>query len=152
MSKIEEQALLVVEPIAQKFDCYVVDTQYQKEGSDWYLRIFIDKEGGVSITDCETVSRAISEVIDADDFVGRAYMLEVSSPGLERELKKEREFSYYRGREVSVKLFAPMDGRKEFLAVLGEYKDGEINLKLSDDTEIVLSQKKAASIKLYVQF
>ena len=152
MSKIEEQTLLVAEPIAQKFDCYVVDTQYQKEGSDWYLRIFIDKEGGVSITDCETVSRAISEVIDLDDFVGRAYMLEVSSPGLERELKKEREFLYYRGREVSVKLFAPMDGKKELLAVLGDYKAGEINLKLSDDTEIVLSQKKIASIKLYVQF
>ena len=152
MSKIEEQTLLVAESIAKEYGCYVVDTQYQKEGSDWYLRVFIDKEGGVSINDCENVSRAVSEALDADDFINQAYMLEVSSPGLERELKKEREFIYYLGRQVNVKLYAPMDGKKEFLAVLEDYKDGNVTLKLTDESEIVLPQKKAASIKLYVEF
>lgn len=151
MSKIEDMALSFVEPIVEKFACALVDVQYQKEGSDWYLRVFIDKEGGVGINDCEVVNRAISEALDTHDFIDRAYLLEVSSPGLFRELKKEREFLYYKGHEVTVKLYAPNNkGQKEFGAVLKDYQNGMIDLMVENEV-ITLPQKQIATIKLYAE-
>lgn len=152
MSKIEDMALALAQPIAEKYQCYVVDVQYQKEGSDWYLRVFIDKEGGVGIEDCEEVNRAVSDALDQDDFIGRAYLLEVSSPGLFRELKKEREFLYYIGREITIKLYAPNEkGQKEFRAILKGFKDGVVTFEADGET-INMPQKQIATVKLYAEF
>ena len=113
-----EQLLL---PIAEKHGVEIYDIEYVKEGSDWYLRAYIDKPGGVNIVDCENVSRALSDALDAEDFIPDAYILEVSSPGLGRALKKDKHLEKSLGAEVEIKTYKPIDGQKEFTGVLKAY-------------------------------
>ena len=122
-NKTEIKALALSEGIAKEQGVYIVDVTYKKENGEYFLCYYIDREGGVGIDECETFSRAVEEVLDRENFIDDAYTLEVSSPGADRKLTKEREFLYYIGREVDVKLYKAVNGAKEFSGVLKDYKD-----------------------------
>ena len=125
--------------------------EYKKEGGMQILRVYIDKEGGVDLDDCEKFSRALEEILDKDDPIEEAYSLEVSSPGLDRQLKKEREFLHYIGRQVEVKLYKETDGRKEFDGILKEYKDKKVYIETEGEV-LEINPKDAAYIRLYFEF
>ena len=146
-SRTEELLL----PIADGFGVEIYDVEYVKEGRDWYLRAYIDKEAGVNITDCENVSRALSEKLDEEDFIEDAYILEVSSPGLGRTLKKEKHFIKSLGQEVEVRTYKPIDKRKEFVGVLQAYDNGNITI-LMDDEERNFSKADVALVRLTFDF
>ena len=136
--------------IAEGLGMCVVDAQFKKEAGKQYLRLFIDKEGGVGIDDCEVFSRAFSDKIDELDPIEVEYTLEVSSPGVDRKLKTEREFMHYIGREVDVKLFKAKDGIKEFTGILNSYDNGVVTVDC--DGEVTLDVKEAAFIRLHFDF
>lgn len=139
-----EQLLL---PIAEANHVEIYDIEYVKEGSEWYLRAYIDKEGGVNINDCEAVSRALSDELDRTDFIDDAYILEVSSPGLGRTLKKDKHLQKSLLEEVEIKTYKPILGRKEFEGILKAFDDKTITI-LSEDEEIVFERTDIAAIKL----
>ena len=141
--KAEEMLL----PITEECGVSIYDVEYVKEGSDYYLRAFIDKEGGVTIDDCENVSRRFSEELDKDDFIADAYILEVSSPGLGRTLKKDRHFENSIGLEVELKLFEAIDGCKEFTGILTGYDKKTVTVEM-EETEKVFERSKIAIIRL----
>ena len=107
-------------PIAEKLGITPVDVEYLKEAGEYYLRVFIDKEGGVTIEDCETVTRELNLLLDREDYISEAYILEVSSPGLGRVIRRPRDFEYARGREVELHTYRPVNGKKDFIGILGE--------------------------------
>lgn len=144
---IETQALELAEKIAQQQNVYIVDVSY----SGGILCYYIDKEGGVGIDDCEAFSRAVEPIIDEADPIDSEYSLEVSSPGVDRKLKKKREFLYYLGREVEVKLFAARDGIKEFDGILEDYYNKTAVIK-TEKGNIELPIKDAAYIRLKFTF
>ena len=124
---IEKTALEIADAVAENTEFVVVGAEYKKEGQDKYLRIYIDKTGGVGINECEEFSKAFDESFDKLELIDEAYILEVSSPGVDRILKTQREFDYYTGREVDVKLYKAIDGKKEFTG----------SLKTSGDTLVI---------------
>lgn len=136
--------------IATELGYCVVDAQFKKEAGKQYLRLFIDKDGGVGIDDCEVFSRAFSDAIDELDPIEAEYTLEVSSPGVDRKLKTEREFLHYIGREVDIKLFKAENGIKEFSGILKGFEDGTAIIDCGE--EIKVSIKDAAYIKLHFEF
>ena len=139
MSKRETYELRteqLLAPIAEQFGVEIYDVEYVKEGSDWYLRAYIDKPDGVNIGDCENVSRALSDALDAEDYITDAYILEVSSPGLGRTLKKERHLEKSLGEQVEVKTYKPVDGQKEFAGILKAY-DGETVTIETEGVELI---------------
>ena len=150
-NKTEIVAIEIGEPIAEEMGLYIVDVSYKKEGQLYSLCYYVDKENGVGIDDCERFSRAVEAVLDEKDPIAENYTLEVSSPGVDRKLTKEREFLYYLGREVDVKLFAAEDGKKEFSGVLESFKD-KIAVIDCDGEKISVPIKEAAYIKLSFKF
>ena len=138
------------EPIVKDFGLSLWDVRYVKEGADWYLRIFIDKEGGVDITDCEKVSRAVNTPLDELDPIENAYCLEVCSPGIERELVRDEHFMQFIGADIMVKMRRPIEGiGKDFCGVLKGYDDGLVTISdHSGENEVTISKKDAAWIKL----
>ncbi|MCQ2540577.1 MAG: ribosome maturation factor RimP [Acetatifactor sp.] len=154
MSKREDyesktEAILL--PIAEQFGVSIYDIEYVKEGSDYYLRAYIDKPEGVNIIDCENVSRALSDVLDKEDFIAESYILEVSSPGLGRTLKKDKHLAASIGQEVEIKLFKPVDKCKEFAGVLESF-DAE-NLTISaEEGSITFKREQIALIRLAFDF
>ena len=116
-----------------------MDVEYVKEGSDYYLRVYADKEGGITINDCEIVNRALGDLLDKDDYIDDAYILEVSSPGLTRPLKKENDFKRSIGKLVEIKTFAKVNGAKEFEGILKAYDADTVTIEFEDETEIVVS-------------
>ncbi len=140
----------LVEPIVSDFGLKLWDVRYVKEGAQWFLRVFIDKEGGVDINDCEKVSRAIDKPLDELDPITDNYILEVSSPGIERELVLDEHFEQFIGADIMVKMIRPIEGiGKEFKGVLKAYNGGEVTIAdHSDENEITISKKDAAYIKL----
>ena len=151
MSKVEEKVLEISDKLAEEMNFSVVDVEFKKEGQDKILRVYIDKDGGVDLDDCEKFSRALEAVLDEEDFIEEAYNLEVSSPGLDRQLKKEREFLHYIGRKVDVKLYKEQDGKKEFTAILKNYEEKTVSLEVSGEV-LKINPKDAAYIKLYFEF
>lgn len=140
----------LVRPIAEGLGLDIWDVRYLKEGSRWYLRIFIDKDGGVDIVDCENLSRAIDEPLDRLDPIDGEYVLEVSSPGIERELLKPEHFAAFIGADIMVKMIRPLEGiGKEFKGVLSAYEDGEVTVTdHSGENTVTINKKDAAYIKL----
>ena len=138
------------EPIVKGFGLSLWDVRYVKEGADWYLRIFIDKEGGVDSTDCEKVSRAINTPLDELDPIENAYCLEVCSPGVERELVRDEHFMQFIGADIMVRMRRPIEGiGKDFCGVLKGYDDGMVTVSdHSGENEVTISKKDAAWIKL----
>lgn len=147
----EERTEKLLEPIADKFSVSIYDVEFVKEGSEYYLRAYIDKEGGVNIDDCENVSRALSDELDREDFIPEAYILEVSSPGLGRALKKERHFVKSIGEEIEVKTYKPIDGVKEFTGILKEYRDGNIVVETAAG-DMTFTQDMIAKANLTIDF
>ncbi|MCR4641275.1 MAG: ribosome maturation factor RimP [Lachnospiraceae bacterium] len=148
---IEQTAEELLKPITDRLGLEIYDVEYVKEGNERYLRAYIDKEGGVNIQDCEDVSRAYSDVLDEADPIPEAYILEVSSPGLGRQLKKERHFAKSLGKEVEVRLYEDLDGRREYAGVLKAYSATDITLQLPDK-EQVFDRSKLSVIRLKMDF
>ncbi len=154
MSKREDyetrtEALL--QPIAAAMGVEIYDVEYVKEGSDYYLRAYIDKTQGVSIVDCENVSRALSDALDREDFIPDAYILEVSSPGLGRALKKDRHLAYSIGQEVEIRLYKPLEGGKEFSGALKSF-DGDSIVITEETGDRVFARNDIAVIRLALDF
>ena len=135
-------------PIAEANQVEIYDIEYVKEGGDWYLRAYIDKEGGVTINDCEAASRALSDALDAEDFVEDAYILEVSSPGLGRLLKKDKHFSRSLMEEVEIKTYKPVSGGKEFSGRLAAFDDRTITILPEEGGELVFDRSDVAAVRL----
>lgn len=146
-SKTEE----LVMPLIEKNNFELVDVEYVKEGSNWYLRVYIDKENGINVDDCELISRELSDLLDEKDFVEDAYILEVSSPGLGRPLKKDKDFARSIGEEVEIKLYRMKDGRKDYKGILKAYDKESVTID-EDDTEIVFTRNEIALIRLAFDF
>ena len=138
-------------PIAEANRVEIYDIEYVKEGSDWYLRAYIDKEGGVTINDCESVSRALSDELDKADFIEDAYILEVSSPGLGRTLKKDKHLQKSLLQEVELKTYKQVLGSKEFAGILKAFDEKTVTI-LSEDEEMVFERADIATIKLALDF
>lgn len=128
------------------------DVRFEKEGSLWFLRVYLDKEGGVTIDDCETVSRALSPVLDQADPIEQSYILEVSSPGVERDLVKDWHFQKYVGSPVQVRLIRPVEGIRDFTGIMTGCEEAGITLLLDDDLEMQVLKSEAAYIRLVDQY
>ena len=145
-SNIETKVEQLLEKIIVDLGYDLYDVRYEKEAKDYYLRIIIDKPAGIDINDCETVNNAINDILDEADYIKDQYFLEVSSPGLERILRKEKHFLSQIGKEVSVKLFKPINKQKELIGILEEYNNTEITIKVDDET-IKMNLKDIALVK-----
>ena len=125
----EQKAEEMILPIVEANGFELVDVEYVKEGGNWYLRAYIDKEGGITVDDCENVSRAFSDRLDEDDFIEDAYILEVSSPGLGRPLKKEKDYRRSMGKELEIRTYRAVDRCREFYGVLTAYDDDSVTIE-----------------------
>ncbi|MBR6479335.1 MAG: ribosome maturation factor RimP [Clostridia bacterium] len=143
MANVTDKIWELAEPLAAELGLSIWDVRYVKEGADWYLRIFIDKEGGVSIDDCVEMTHAIDGPLDELDPIKDAYTLEVSSPGAERALTRDSHFEAYIGSKVMVKLIRPVEGKREFKGILEAYKDGEVTVD-----SLTFNKKDASYVKL----
>ncbi len=141
----------ILTPIAVQNGVDIYDVEYVKEAGDYYLRAYIEKEGGVNIGDCENVSRALSDVLDAEDFIEDAYTLEVSSPGLGRTLKKDRHLEKSIGEKVELKTYKPIDGQKEFEGVLKAFTADSLTIEVNE-TDKTFSRADVSLIKLALDF
>lgn len=138
----------IVEPYAAELGLRIWDVRFLKEGTAWYLRIFIDKDGGVSIDDCVDLTHAINDPLDEADPIEQAYFLEVSSPGVERDLVRDEHFAQFTGEKIKVKMIRPVDGKREFSGILENYENGNITIRLADDSGFTFQKKEASWIKL----
>lgn len=148
ISKVEGLVLPICEE--QKFELIEVD--YLKEAGNWYLRVFLDKEGGFTINDCELVSRAIDKPLDDFDFIKEQYILEVSSPGLDRPLKNEKDYIRNVNKLIEVKLFKPFEGSKLFEGILVEYTTDTLTIEMGDKNKVTFNKKDTAIIKPVIEF
>lgn len=146
--KAEELLLPLVE--AQQFE--LVDVEYVKEAGNWYLRAYIDKEGGITVDDCEVISRAFSDRLDEEDFIEDSYILEVSSPGLGRPLKKEKDYARSMGKELEIRTYRPIDRQKEFYGILTAYDNNSVTIEEQDKTSRTFEKKEIALIRLAIDF
>ena len=124
----EQKAEALVAPIVEKYGFELVDVEYVKEGGNFYLRAYVDKPGGITVEDCETVSREFSDKLDEADFIDEAYIMEVSSPGLGRPLKKEKDFKRSMGEEVEIRTYRPINREKEFYGILTAYDENSVTI------------------------
>lgn len=147
-SKTEE----ILQPIVDRYGFELVDVEYVKEGSNWYLRAYIDKEGGIFVNDCELVHRELSDLLDELDYVEGSYILEVSSPGLGRPLKKEKDFQRSLSKNVEVKTFRKRDGRKDFRGALTAYDEKTVTITEESGQEITFDRAEIAIIHLAIDF
>ncbi|MDY2652064.1 MULTISPECIES: ribosome maturation factor RimP [Eisenbergiella] len=148
---IETRTEEVLAPIAEANGVEIYDVEYAKEGSDWYLRAYIDKPEGVNILDCENVSRALSDKLDEEDFIDDAYILEVSSPGLGRTLKKDKHLEKSLGEEVELRLYKPKDKQKEFAGILKAFDENSVTIETQEE-EKVFARSEIALIRLTFDF
>ncbi|MCI6498457.1 ribosome maturation factor RimP [Lachnospiraceae bacterium HCP1S3_C3] len=144
----EELVLPMIEE--NKFE--LVDVEYVKEGGNWYLRVYIDKPGGINIDDCELISRALSDKLDEKDFIEDAYILEVSSPGLGRPLKKDKDFTRNMGEMVEIKLFRQINKQKEYEGILKAFDKETVTIEADDGEDIVFERSDIALIRLALDF
>ena len=148
MAKVTDLTAQLAAPIVAEQGCTLWDVEYVKEAGTWFLRVFIDKEGGVSINDCEAVSRPLSDKLDEVDPIEGSYVLEVGSAGADRVLKKPEHFAAFIGSEVDVRLYRPVEGKKEFVGVLASYESGDVLL----EGDLRFEKKDVAQVRLHVTF
>ncbi len=148
----EQKTEKLLLPIIEKNQFELVDVEYVKEGSNWYLRAYIDKQGGITVDDCEIVSRALSDLLDKEDFIADAYILEVSSPGLGRPLKKDKDFARSVGEEVEIHLFKPLNKKKEYIGLLQAFDKKSITIQTEDGEELLIPRAEIALIRLTFDF
>ena len=149
-AEIEKLVSGMAEEILQGTDISLVDVEYVRE-KDWYLRIYIDKPGGIEIDDCQMVSEKLEALLDAKDPIRESYYLEVSSPGLDRPLKKEKDFIRHKGSKVEITFFAPKNGKKQLVGVLAEHSPDTITLLIGDET-VVVNRQDVALVRLHLEF
>ena len=150
MSKITDIVRGLAEPAVKEMGCEIWDVEYIKEAGEWHLRIYIDKDGGVSIDDCEAVSRAVDPLLDEADPIPDSYIFEVSSAGLERPLKRPSDFEKFMGSPVEVKLYRPMDGRKAFNGKLTGYENGSVTIE-SAGSAVTFKKEDIAGVRLCIE-
>ena len=151
MAKVTDTVAQLALPFVQEAGCSLWDVEYVKEAGSWFLRIYIDKETGVSIEDCEAVSRPLSDALDEADPIEGSYVLEVSSAGADRVLKKEEHFRQFVGTEVEVRLYRPREGKKEFVGDLVSCEDGNVTLNMAGE-QVLFEKKEVAQVRLYPRF
>ena len=139
-------------PIVEEYGFELVDVEYVKEGSNWYLRAYIDKPGGISVDDCEKVSRRLSDILDEKDYIEDSYIFEVSSPGLGRPLKKEKDFQRSLGEEVEIRTYKAIDRQKEFVGILKEYDKESVTITYEDASTQTFQKSEIALIRLALDF
>ena len=147
-SKVETWLL----PLLEKNQFELVDVEYVREAGIWYLRAYIDKEGGITVDDCEVVSRELGDWLDQKDFIEDSYILEVSSPGLGRPLKKEKDFARSLGKDVEVRLYRPINKQKEFTGTLKAYDADTVTLSMEHGNDLALAKSDIALIRLAFDF
>lgn len=145
MSKISDKVEALARPVVEEEGCKLWSVEYIKEAGTWYLRIFIDKDGGVGIADCEAISRRLDPILDEADPIPESYVFEVGSAGAERELKRPSDFEQFIGSDVEVKLYQPYEGRKTLVGTLEEYNDRNITV-----SGVELKKEQIAQVKLHV--
>ena len=148
----EKQTEELLEPIVTGFGFELVDVEYVKEAGTWYLRAYIDKPGGITVDDCEAVSRKFSDVLDEKDYIEDTYIFEVSSPGLGRPLKKDKDFQRSLGEEVEIRTYRPIDRQKEFVGELKAYDKESVTIVYEDDTEQTFQRQEIALIRPALDF
>lgn len=148
----EQRAEELLLPITEKHQFELVDVEFVKEGSMWYLRAYIDKDGGININDCEVVSRAFSELLDQEDFIEENYILEVSSPGLGRPLKKEKDYVRSMGKELEIRTYRAIDKEKEFYGILTAYDNNSVTIEQEDGRIRTFQKNEIALIRLAFDF
>ena len=148
----EQRTDKLLEPMlkANHFELY--DVEYVKEGGNWFLRVFIDKEGGITVDDCELVSRSLSDLLDKNDFIPDAYILEVSSPGLGRQLKRDKHFERSIGEEVEIKLYKTIDKKKELVGKLVSFDQNILTIEFEDNTKMDIQRSEIALVRLTFDF
>lgn len=151
MAKNEAVLEQIAAPICEEMGVYVYDCEYKKEGGEFYLRLYIDKDGGVTIEDCEKVSRAVNEQLDALDPIKEAYIFEVSSPGIDRKLTRDWHFEKAIGKEVDLKLFAPFEGSKALSGILTGYDHSLLSLQIGERV-VRIEKGKTSSVRLAITF
>lgn len=148
----EQKTEAILMPIVEEHGFELVDVEYVKEGGTWYLRAYIDKPGGINVDDCEVVSRRLSDILDEKDYIEEAYILEVSSPGLGRPLKKEKDFKRSLGEEVDVRTYRMIEKQKEFTGLLKDYDDATVTIEMEDGTLKTFEKSYIALIRLAFDF
>lgn len=151
MKKVTEIVAELAAPVAAEFGCELWDTEYVREAGQWFLRLYLDKDGGVDILDCENVSRRVSDLLDEADPIEGSYIFEVSSAGAERQLKRPSDFEKFLGSPVLLKTYQNRDGRKEFPGVLKEYDGGAVVLEI-DKQELRFEKNEVAMVRLRIVF
>ena len=148
----EQKTEEILNPIVEKHGFDLWDVEYVKEGGNWYLRAYIDKPGGITVDDCEVVNRELGDLLDRDDFIDDSYILEVSSPGLGRPLKKERDFIRSKGEEVEIRTYRMVDRQKEFRGVLKAWDKDTVTIETEDGQEQIFDRDNIALIRLAFDF
>ena len=151
MAKVTELVAQLAAPAIEAAGCELWDVEYVREAGEWYLRLYLDKEGGVDITDCEAVSRVVSDLLDEADPIPGSYTFEVSSAGADRALKKPEHFQAFLGAQVDVKFYQAKNGQKTCTGTLAGYQDGAITLDLGGETA-TFSKEEVASVRLHLGF
>ena len=147
----EQKAEALLSPIVESNGFELVDVEYVKEAGNWYLRGYIDKPGGITVNDCETVSRAFSDRLDEDDFIEDSYIMEISSPGLDRPLKKEKDFARSIGKLVEIRTYRPIEKQKEFCGELTAYDNNSVTID-EEGTPHTFDKKDIALVRLAIDF
>ncbi len=135
-------------PILERMQFELVDIEYVKEGGTWYLRAYIDKEGGITVNDCETVAREMNGILDREDYIEDSYVFEVSSPGLLRPLKKEKDFVRSMGKKIEIRTYRAIEGEKEFYGILSAYDENSVTIEQEDGTARTFQKEETALIRL----
>jgi len=149
MSKITDKVTELARPVVEEEGCTLWDVEYVREAGNWYLRVFIDKEGGVDIMDCERISRRLDPILDEADPVPDSYTFEVGSAGIERELKRPSDFEQFMGHEVELRLYQAVDGSKVFVGELVGYENGDVSIKTAGSC-MRFMKSQVALVKLHV--
>ncbi len=148
----EQRTEELLAPILERNQFELVDVEYVKEGTEWYLRAYIDKEGGITVNDCELVAREMNEILDREDYIEGSYIFEVSSPGLGRPLKKEKDYVRSVGKKLEIRTYRAIDREKEFYGILKAYDDTTVTIEKEDGEEMIFEKKEIALIRLAFDF
>lgn len=148
----EQQTEALLEPIVEELGFELVDVEYVKEGGTWYLRAYIDKPGGIAVDDCEAVSRRFSDILDEKDYIEDSYIFEVSSPGLGRPLKKEKDYARSMGKELEIRTYRAIDKKKEFYGILTDYDEKKVTIQTEEGETLTFAKTEIALIRLAFDF
>ena len=151
-SNYEAKTESLILPILEKFQFELVDVEYVKEGGTYYLRAYIDKEGGITVLDCEAVAREMNEILDAEDYIDDSYIFEVSSPGLGRPLKKEKDYVRNMGKEIEIRTYRAINKSKEFYGILKAYDKECVTIEDKDGNDVVFQRSDIALIRQAIHF